>query len=283
VPGRADAQDRLVVGPWTHHPRRARVAGPMVSHDETAWQVDRLQLAHLDPLLRGADQTDSAAVRVAVMNSAAVWEGASWPPPEAKTVTMFLGSRGTAAGVDGGGVLTTDAGAFGSPDHLVYDHGDPPPALGGDDCGDPDLVGMGPADQATVEWRPDVLVYTSPKATRPCWYVGGAEVSLFVASVDAAAQWLVRLCVVTATGVSVNIAEAISRGRSDSDPGSIELSLGPVAFQRDKHERLRLHVTQGSSPRWAGLRDGTGALTVTRSILLHDEGHPSRLQLAQLH
>jgi hypothetical protein len=283
VPGRAPGTDRLVVGPWTHQPVTAARTLPLAGPDPRDWQVDDLQLRFFDAALRDADMPPEPAVRVAVLNSADAWTGDEWPPPGAVPAVWWLGSDGRANGRDGDGTLSREGARTSPPDHLVYNHADPVPAAGGDDCGDPQLVGMGPADQEPVERRRDVLVYTSPALDSAVVVAGDAEVVLHVETVDRVSQWLARLCLVTSDGLSVNIAESVVRcAGSDGEPTRVTLPIGAVAFRLGRGDRLRLHVTQGSSPRWGGLRDEDGSLAVTRSVVLHDPAHPSALYLAEI-
>jgi putative CocE/NonD family hydrolase len=283
VPTRAPGTDRLVVGPWTHQPVIAGRTLPLAGPGARAWQVDDIQMQFFDTVLRGEDAPPEPPVRVAVLNSGETWTGAEWPPPGALPTVWWLGSEGRANGRDGNGTLSRDGARPSRPDHLVYDHANPVPAVGGDDCGDPQLVGMGPADQEPVEQRPDVLVYTSPARDSEVVIAGNAEVVLYVETVDPVSQWLARLCLVTSDGLSVNIAESVVRCTSDlGGPTRVTLTIGPVAFRLRRGERLRLHVTQGSSPRWGGLRDQNGVLAVTRSVVLHEPDHPSSLHLAEI-
>ncbi|MFH5823313.1 CocE/NonD family hydrolase [Georgenia sp. AZ-5] len=279
--GRPSSADRLAVGPWTHQPVRRASLWPLAGPDPAAWQVDDLQVAFFDAMLRGGNDA-GPPVRVAVLNSPDSWTGTAWPP-ESVPSEWHLASGGRANGRHGDGVLTPEGPRPGAPDHLVYDHADPVPTAGGDDCGDPDVVAMGPADQEGVEQRRDVLVYTSPQLGRDLVVLGEAEITFYFRTPDRTSQWLARLCLVTASGVSVNLAEAVARCTVPvHEPAVLRLAFGPVGFRVGSGERLRLHLTQGSSPRWAGLRDPDGRLAVSRSAVLHDPDHPSHLILPRV-
>jgi putative CocE/NonD family hydrolase len=282
APSRAD---HLVLGPWTHQPVRSVGAAPSLARaDPAAWQVDRLQLDFFDAVLRGGAPPAGPPVRIAVLNSGDAWTGVAWPPEPATPVRWYLTSRGRANGRDGDGLLTRDQPAPAPPDHLVFNHADPVPAFGGDDCGDPALVGMGPADQATVERRNDVLVYTSAPAARDRLFAGDAAATLFVDTADRISHWVARVCLVTAEGASVNLAEGVVRhdGGEAAGPWRVEVPIGPVAFRVGRGQRLRLHVTSGSAPRWGGVRDPDGRLAVSRSVVLHDPDHPACLTLREV-
>jgi predicted acyl esterase len=140
---------------------------------------------------------------------------------------------------------------------------------------------MGPADQETVERRLDVLVYTAAPAGGEQLFLGDALVELFVQTTTPVSQWLARLCVVLADGTSTNVAEAVTRTRTTAgEIGRVRLSLGSIALRVGPDERLRLHVTNGSSPRWAGPADAESS--VCGAVLHHDPQHPSSLSLPLL-
>lgn len=274
----AAGQHRLAVGAWTHQPRFTRSRA-----DESTpfWSIDDLQLAFFDEVLKGAARSD-ADVRVAILNSEDSWSGASWPPAGTREVRLYLSSEGRAAGLGGDGVLGEEEAPWSAPDVLHYDHASPVPSLGGDDCGDPTIVEMGPRDQYAVERRSDVLLYTSTRMTADIVVAGDPALTLHFDSTDHRSQWVARLCVVDVDGVSRNLVETVARVPGEPGPRQLELAFGPVAFRIAAGERLRLQLTNGSHPRWESLRDLGGRSTVSRSAVLHDPDHPSVLSLPQL-
>src|SRR5262249_58685852 len=76
----------------------------------------------------------------------------------------YFPSGGHAATLWGDGRLDRREPAAEPPDRYLYDPADPVPTLGGSTCCGEDItpISMGPRDQRTAEWRPDVLVYTTP-------------------------------------------------------------------------------------------------------------------------
>jgi uncharacterized protein len=277
--GRPPGADRLVVGAWSHQPRRSRRRGAELA---PFWDVDALQLDFFDAVLRDRP-TDADCVRVAILNSPDSYAGDSWPPPGLVETDWHLRSGGRAASADGDGELSMDGPGGAPADFLHYDHANPVPAAGGDDCGDPAVVGMGPRDQAAVELRSDVLVYSSPPMPSDTLVLGSADMVLYFESSDEIAQWVARLCLVDQSGISRNIAETVVRiALTEPGPHRVELSFGPIAVRIGAGECLRLHVTNGSSPRWAPLRDRKSRPIASRSVVLHDRDHPSVLTLRQV-
>lgn len=278
---REPGRDYLVMAPWTHQPVRSEGRpSPLPPAQPASWHIDELQLAFFDHVLRGAS-FEQPTVRLALTNSAVVRHAAQWPPPEAVPVDWHLASGGRANSAAGDGRLGT--APDGAADHLVYAHDDPAPSIGGDDCCAPLMDHMGPRDQHEAESRRDVLVYTSPPVTAPLTAAGEAEVVLYVATAEAASQWVCRLCLVTRDGVSVNLCDGVARVAGD--PGEVQrvvVPLGPTGFRVDTGERLRLQVTGGSHPRWQGLFDPDGVPAVTRAVVLHDVAHPSAVRVPTL-
>lgn len=276
-----DPRVQLRLGPWAHQPARPSCpAWPLQGPGRGDWDVEDLQLPFFDAALRDAP-CDEPPVVVAVLNSPEAWKGHIWPPPEAHPQRWHLTSAGRAG--SSGGTLVRELPSASPPDHLVYDHGDPVPARGGDDCCDPSLLGMGPADQRMVEARRDVLVYTSAPLDRELLILGEATVTLHIETVSAPSQWLARLCLVTAAGISVNLCEGVRRIAADDGQARVTLDLGPLAVRVGPGERLRLHVTCGSAPRWLDLAyPAGGGPAVTRAVVHHDADHPSALVVSVL-
>ena len=97
----------------------------------------------------------------------AEWRDAqSWPPEGTDLQRWFLHSRGKANTAGGDGVLSRDEpSAAESPDRIVYDPMDPCPSWGFRVMYTGGTTVAGPFDQARVERRDDVLVYTAPPFT----------------------------------------------------------------------------------------------------------------------
>lgn len=273
--------DYLVMAPWTHQPVRSEgVATQLRTSRPAAWHIDELQMAFFAHTLRD-EAWDQPPVELTLINSADGYATVSWPPPTADRVAWNLSSSGRANSVAGDGVL--GGSPEGAPDHVVYSHADPPPSTGGDDCCAPVFSAMGPRDQRPVESRRDVLVYSSPPLEQYLTVAGDIEVVLYTVSTEPVVQWVCRLCLVTKSGVSVNLCEGVVRAYgTPGDVLCVLVPLGPSGFEVAPGERLRLHVTGGSHPRWEGLRGADGAPAVTRSMVLHEPDHPSAITLPTL-
>ena len=118
-----------------------------------------------------------------------------------------------------------------APDRFVYDPSNPAPTIGGNTCCGEDVtpVSMGPRDQRPGEWRPDVLVYTSPALEADVEVTGPVSMVLYASSDAKDTDFTAKLVDVYPNGTAINVAEGIIRARyRDSweqpellDPGKI--------------------------------------------------------------
>ncbi|WP_329600017.1 CocE/NonD family hydrolase [Streptomyces pseudovenezuelae] len=170
-------------------------------------------------------------------------------------------------------------------DAYVYDPADPVPTTGGA------LITAtgyraGPLDQAPVEAREDVLVYTSEPLTEDLEVTGRVRAFLHAATDAPSTDWVVRLCDVDEKGVSRNVVDGILR--ADTTPGEFAehaVDLWSTSYLFRAGHRLRVHVTSSSFPRWdRNLNTGEPVETATdfrpaRQDIAHDAARPSRIVL----
>jgi uncharacterized protein len=185
----------------------------------------------------------------------------TWPPAEASPQRWYLGSGGHANSRRGDGRLTP-APAPGAPaDEFRYDPADPVPSRGGPVCctGDPKDK-PGPADQADVETRDDVLVYTSEPMAQDLRIAGPLKAQLVVSSSALDTDLVARLVHVWPDGRATGIQEGALRLRyrdgvtrpkllTPGEPVQATLDLRSIAYKLPRGHRLRLQVTSSSFPR----------------------------------
>ncbi|AKJ29903.1 CocE/NonD family hydrolase [Caldimonas brevitalea] len=228
-----------------------------------------------------------------------VWRSADrWPPPEARIEKWHLQSQGHANGRDGDGrlQLTPAEGASGF-DEYRYDPLDPVPTLGGSICctGDP-AFRPGPADQRTIESRPDLLVYTSEPLARPLRIAGHLKARLTVSSSAPDTDFVARLVHVWPDGRATTIQEGVLRARYRKGyaaprplpldtPVELTVDMRSIAYRLPAGHRLRLHISSSSFPRLErNLNTGGGNLdqslpVVARNRVYHGPATPSYLEL----
>ena len=254
-------ETRLIVGPWA----------------QPTCDADDLWLAflgnHLAP--ETAVELPAAPVRIFVMGRDEWRDEPAWPLERAVPERWFLA---------GGGRLTPeqDAAEDGASE-LAYDPADPAPTVGG-------LTVMsvgcpaGPFDQARVEARDDVLVFTSEPLEEELEVTGRVRVVLHAESSAPSTDWVARLCDVHPDGRSINLCDGILRVAEGADAvRRHEIDLWSTSNAFLPGHRLRVHVTSSSFPRWdPNLNTGDQRMSahqVARQRIHHSANRSSYIEL----
>lgn len=167
-----------------------------------------------------------------------------YPPGPPTPQTWALGS--------GRSLVERGTASTGS-DAYRYDPADPTPNLGGAIFA---FTGAGAVDNAPLENRPDVLVYTGGVLTREMTVIGQCQVKLVARAKLPNVDFFVRLNDVGPDGVSRNICDGFTRLTPETpieDDGSwhVTVALHATAHTFLPGHRLRLLITSGAHPRYA--------------------------------
>ena len=173
----------------------------------------------------------------------------------------FLGSDGRANSGAGNGTIGRTPSGSAAFDRFSADPMNPVPSRGGPVCctGNP-VDQAGPADQADVESRQDVLVYTSQPLAQPLRITGSLRAHLTISSSAPDTDFVVRLVHVWPDGRATNIQEGALRLRYRNGPEraaalqpgrryGIDVPMRSIAYFLPAGHRLRLHVAGSSFPR----------------------------------
>jgi putative CocE/NonD family hydrolase len=279
---------RLVVGPWVHgvgltdpigercFGARARgfgvpgIAEGDLRETELAWLSSRLT----DDRDAGTAASE-APVRIFVMGRNEWRNESSWPLQREQPQRWFLGA---------GGTLSPDAsGAAEASTEFAYDPGDPVPTRGGNL-----LMAAafppGAFDQASLEARPDVCVFTSEPLREDLEVTGRVRVVLHAQSSAPSTDWVARLCDVLPDGRSFNLCDGILRVFSGAqERHRVEIDLWSTSNVFLRGHRLRVHVTSSCFPRWdRNLNTGNQRDTVyevAHQRIWHDPARPSYIEV----
>jgi putative CocE/NonD family hydrolase len=294
----ARSGQRLLMGPWAHLvPYSAPSSrgtgdidfGPAARIDLHAIQL-RFFDHHLKGMGNGLDQ--EPPVRIFVMGDNVWRDEHEWPLARTRFTLVYLSSGGKANSVNGDGRLGLTAPATQSTDSYVYDPADPVPTRGGNYIGG----GNGVRDQATVEQRNDILVYTGDVLERDLEVTGPVVLKLFAASSAPDTDFTAKLVDVRPDGYAQNIAEGIVRARfrdSLESPTLIKtdqvyeytIDVWSTSHVFKAGHRLRLDVSSSSFPRYdrnqnTGHELGMDAeFRAANQTVFHDNRYPSRLIL----
>ncbi len=143
----------------------------------------------------------------------------------------------------------------------------------------------GPVDQARVEARDDVLVFTSDPLREELEVTGPVRVVLHAESSASSTDWVARLCDVHPDGRSFNLCDGILRvSERAHDCARYELDLWSTSNVFLPGHRLRVHITSSSFPRW-DRNLNTGAQRerrheVARQRVHHTSERPSYIELS---
>jgi len=220
----------------------------------------------------------------------------SWPLERAKETKYFLNSAGKANGSAGDGTLSTESTGKTTADRYVYDPANPVPTVGGPLCCDGKHLAPGPQNQAEVEKRNDVLVYSTPPLDADTEVTGHVMLDLYAKTSAVDTDFTAKLVDVWSNGFAQNLTEGILRARfrnSTSEvtpivPGKIyeyKIDLWSTSNVFLKGHRIRLEVSSSNFPRFdRNLNTGKDASTSSTfvkatNVIYHDKEHPSELTL----
>ena len=167
-----------------------------------------------DHWLKGADNGIEKEPKVRVYNMGAnQWHTYdTWPPADARPVTYFLDSDGGANTASGNGRLIVTRPKKAAQDAYTYDPLNPTPSVGGQVCCFNAAV-PGSIDQAKMQSRPDVLVYTSETLAAPVDVTGPITATLYLSSDVKDTDLMVKLVDVYPDGKAYNLDEQALRVR----------------------------------------------------------------------
>jgi putative CocE/NonD family hydrolase len=220
---------------------------------------------------------------------------ADWPPPSAVPTAFHLRSGGGANTRAGDGTLSLDAPAADEPpDVFLYDPRHPVPSIGGAAYLPNAFANSGPRDQAAVEDRADVLVYTGEVLASPVTVLGPVTARVWLSSSAPATDVTAKLVDVHPDGRAVLLCDGIARvtlgsaGPGDPTPVDVDLAATGNAFLAG--HRIRLEVSSSNFPRFARHPNTAGDplaatdadLTPATQTIHHTATHPSTLTLPLL-
>jgi putative CocE/NonD family hydrolase len=294
----ARAGQKLVIGPYIHLPWQQKV-GELDFGPEAANPIESLQVPWFDHWLKGKDNgvERQPAVRVFVMGANRWREAADWPIPDTRFTKYYLHSRGAANSMFGNGALSTrEPAADEAPDRYRYDPADPVPSRGGHSCCTSDVAPVGPFNQAEIEQRADVLVYSTASLEQPVELTGPISLTLFAASSAVDTDWTAKLVDVHPDGRVINLNNGIVRASfRDSlehptpiTPGQIYryvINIWPTSNVFLAGHRIRLEVSSSNFPHYdrnpnTGHPFGVDAqVQVADQTVYHDPQHASFVTL----
>lgn len=299
--GNAEARDkqRLYVTIGGHAGGGRKIGAVDFGPEALQYDEDEVTLDWYDYLFLGKQNMfahPDKPVHLFVMGENAWRDEASWPLERAKETRYFLASAGKANTATGDGALSTTAPRATASDTFIYDPANPVPTTGGPLCCDPVHLPAGPRDQAQIEQRDDVLVYSTPALEQDQEVTGPVTLDLFAKSSAVDTDFTAKLVDVGPDGFAQNLTEGILRARfresttqaTPIEPGKVyeyKIDLWSTSNLFKKGHRIRLEVSSSNFPRFdRNLNTGKDAASSSDFVkatntVLHDAAHPSALLL----
>ncbi|WP_207841607.1 CocE/NonD family hydrolase [Williamsia soli] len=283
----AGLTSRLIVGPWAHMSGVSATPGHLcgVNYGLSSLApgadgtMTGVQLDWNDHFLAGkpAGTEHESGVDIFVMGINQWRHEEKWPLDRAVVTPFYLHADGT--------LSTTAPLSEDSTTHYSYDPMNPVPTTGGAMI----LASSFPAgqlDQAAVEARDDVLVFTSEPLTEPLEITGRVAAAVFAATDGPSTDWVVRLCDVDPNGRSLNLVDGITRAHTEAGRvDETEVDMWSTSIVIAAGHRLRVHLTSSNFPRWdRNLNTGENPQTATqmrvaRQTVHHSASWPTHITL----
>ena len=299
----ARKSQKMIVGPWIHSlglKGTSSKIGDVDFGEACLIDLETEQTRWYDYWLKGIDNgiMEEPRVKVFVMGVNRWREAEEWPLPETRYTPYYLHSGGKANSSFGDGSLSVTPQEEETPDEYVYDPEHPVMTIGGSTCCAETLTAttMGPRDQRPVEYRPDVLVYTTPPLERDVEVTGPVKAVVYAASSARDTDFTAKLVDVYPNGYAMNVAQGIQRARyRDSwdtptllEPGKVyeyTIDLWSTSNRFQKGHRIRLEIASSNFPQFdrnpnTGNAFGQDAeLQTAEQTIYHDREHPSHILL----
>ena len=258
---------RLTVGPWVHVSQELQLAG---IRDTLSWMNAEL--------LGDRSGLGDRPVRLHIGGRDEWRDFDAYPPGVPDTQIWHLHPDD---------VLSQRPVKAGPPGRYTYDPSDPTPSVGGAMFA---FTGAGALDQAPLEARNDVLLFTSEPLFSDVTIIGNVRATVYMRASIPDADLLVKLCDVDEAGRSINICDGYLR-KTSADPAmpddvwklNVRLNATAHCFRRD--HRLRLIVCSGAHPRYArntGTPEPFGTATTLIPVdieIFRDPDRPSAIHL----
>jgi putative CocE/NonD family hydrolase len=286
------------MGPWAHlfpySVPTSKGTGEIDFGPEARIELNAIQLRWFDHFLKGVDAgvLEDSPVRIFVMGDNRWRDENEWPLERTRYTDVYLHSRGRANSLRGDGALSFSKPGEEPADNFVYDPNNPVPTRGGTTLSIP----PGVFNQADVEQRDDVLVYTSEALSADLEVTGPVSLRLQAASSAPDTDFTAKVVDVRPDGYAQNIVDGVIRARfreSQSAPTLITpdsvyeyaIDLWATSHVFKPGHRIRLEVSSSNFPRY-DRNQNTGhdfgadsEVSTAKQTIFHDSRYPSHLVL----
>ena len=243
-----------------------------------------MYLKWYDFWLKGIENgiTDMPKVQYYVMGRAEWRSSDVWPLPETQYTKYYLHSDGGANSRFGDGRLSTKMPDDEPSDTYTYDPENPVPSVGGT------RILSGARDQARVEVRNDVLVYTTAALEEGIELTGPITAILYISSTAKDTDFTAKLVDVYPDGKAYNIQDGILRARyregftrkvwmEKGQVYKIRVDLSITSRFFEQGHKIRLQISSSNFPNFErNLNTGGNNYDETEWVVAENTVHHSR-------
>jgi len=295
----ARRNQKLIMGPWGHAVNTTSKLGEIEFGPQALIDLRGAQVRFFDRWLKGiangVDQEPNAQIFVMGKNE---WRAEQeFPLARTQWTPYYLHSGGQANSRFGDGRLSTarptaEQGTAEAADHYTYDPSNPVPFL---TEGTSSQIG-GPENYATVEERPDVLVYSSDVLTEELEVTGPIKMELYATSSAPDTDFAVKLLDVHPDGYVQRLTDGLVRARFREgmdrpqliEPGQVyryEVDCWYTSHVFLPGHQVRIEIASSAFPKYdRNLNTGaplgmTTEMAVAEQTVHHDRVHASAVRL----
>jgi putative CocE/NonD family hydrolase len=285
----------LVIAPVLHCSYKRATENTIVgerSVGDARLNYDDLTWGWFDMLLKGEQnnfKSTQPRVRYYTMGANKWQQATSFPLPNTEIKNFFLSSAGKANTRNGDGALSLTVPSKDVPDTFTYDPMNPVNSYGGNVCCTGNAVQGGSFDQAQMELRNDILVYTSEQLKEGVEITGFIESTLFVSSTGLDTDVTIKLIDVYPDGKAYNLDETIQRLRYREgydkevfmEKGKVyKVDLTPMVTSNyfAAGHKIRIEVSSSNFPRFdRNLNTGGNNYDEPKGVVVENQIHHSKL------
>jgi putative CocE/NonD family hydrolase len=299
---KTNSKQKIFIGPWTHNEQLNAESSSYGEEDFGpnslfGFEKDmKVSMRWFEYHLKGIENgiMDEPLVEYFVMGSNKWKKTKQFPPENTNLLSLYLnGSKANSS--NGDGTLVFKREKIKGSDTFIYDPENPAPTVGGVNSHMmPSLAGI--KNQAEIEQRNDILVYTSNPFKNDTEIVGDIVANLFISSSSIDTDFTAKLVELRPDGYARIIEDGIAKTRFREGfekkvtmiPGSIyeiEIKIGTTAILIPKGHRIRLEISSSNFPKYprnanTGIKE-TDAVNYVKAkqTIYHSPKFPSRLVL----
>ena len=250
----ARKNQRLLIGPWVHGGGLPAGVETIGIKPSDGGDITGFHQKWFDYWLKGIDNglMEDPPVRIFVMGDNVWRDENEWPLSRTQYTDLYFHSCGDANTRHGGGILDMKPPAEEQPDIYLYDPRNVPYFLE-----------RGPVEQAPLETRPDVLVYTTEPLETDLEVTGPVAIKLYASSSAPDTDFMGKIVDVWPDGRSINLGMVggVVRAKyrnGEADPSLIEpgrvyeytINLQPISNVFKAGHRIRIQLFSSNFPMW---------------------------------